>query len=162
MIHERDLFFFFFTTSSRRIGASRSLDNEWDNKFPFTQGVAFNNFVLGHVVLHHVLCPTTFRIFTIAFQPDCYWLLWEERNQETLTTRGVFLLNSENLLNDNSYSSLNFIFPLVLCNNSLRGCEERWSIEVVNWSCFGVTGKHIEGFEGLKEKIVVEEEKGVD
>lgn len=162
MIHERDLFFFFFTTSSRRIGASRSLDNEWDNKFPFTQGVAFNNFVLGHVVLHHVLCPTTFCIFTIAFQPDCYWLLWEERNQETLTTRGVFLLNSENLLNDNSYSSLNFIFPLVLCNNSLRGCEERWSIEVVNWSCFGVTGKHIEGFEGLKEKIVVEEEKGVD
>lgn len=136
MIHERDLFFFFFTTSSRRIGASRSLDNEWDNKFPFTQGVAFNNFVLGHVVLHHVLCPTTFRIFTIAFQPDCYWLLWEERNQETLTTRGVFLLNSENLLNDNSYSSLNFIFPLVLCNNSLRGCTgdevSRWWIDRVS------------------------------
>lgn len=85
-----------------------------------------------------------------------------ERRGIKKTTRDVFLLISENLLNDNSYSSLNFIFPLVLCNNSLRGCEERWSIEVVNWSCFGVTGKHIEGFEGLKEKIVVEEEKGVD
>lgn len=27
---------------------------------------------------------------------------------------------------------------------------------------FRVTGKHIEGFEGLKEKVVIEEEKGVD
>lgn len=48
-----------------------------------------------------------------------------ERRGIKKTTRGVFLLISENLLNDNSYSSLNFIFPPLLCNNSLRGCEER-------------------------------------
>lgn len=95
-------FFSFFTIFLRGGSGPRSLDNERDDKFPFTQGVAFNNFVLGYIVA--VLPPPRILAQQLFFYfYDCVptrLLLApriEERNQETSTTRGVASLYSADL-----------------------------------------------------------------
>lgn len=134
--------------------------------------------VLGYIVAD--LPPHVSNNVSVFLRlPDCYWLLESSslRNRETLNSSVAILLaylnhqwkfNRTNSANDSFKFSfvriirillLILIFPLVFCKMQVISLLERWltSIEVGTAD----HGKRVEGFEGLREKIV-EEEKGVD